>query len=127
MIELIVALLRGLLHDLFVGRSTTGRVTHGTTETKPTALDKIRERARSSGLLLLVGCLAVAGCGQTEVVVATLHPVEDTTKGWCRVAQDEVRVIVEGTETIGVVSPAGGYYLVHETDLRALVKLLKEK
>jgi len=38
------------------------------------------------------------------------------------VAQAEVRVILDGTDTIGVVSPAGGYFLIHEADLRALLK-----
>lgn len=122
MIELLVALIRGLLHDLFVGESTTGKTTSGSTELRPTPIAEIRERARRSGLLLLVGCLAVAGCGQTEVVVATLHPVEDTTKGWCRVAQDEVRVIIEGTGEIGTIRPAGGYFIIHEADLKTLLK-----
>jgi hypothetical protein len=99
----------------------TGRVTYGNLEQPTTDLDRVRERARRSGLLGLV-VVVLGGCATREVVVATMHPVDDQTQGFPRVAQAEVRVILDGTDTVGVVSPAGGYFLIHEADLRALLK-----
>lgn len=99
----------------------TGRVTYGNLEQKPTDVERVIARARRSGLLGLV-VVVLGGCATREVVVATMHPVDDQTKGFPRVAQAEVRVILDGTDTIGVVSPAGGYFLIHEADLRALLK-----
>lgn len=107
-------------------QKTTGSVSHGNTKLVPTPVDELKEKARRSGLLGLV-VLLLCGCGTTHVVVATLHPVEPETAGWPRVAQDEVRVLLDGTDKIGVVSPAGGYFLVHESDLKGLLRAAAEK
>jgi hypothetical protein len=66
----------------------TGRVTYGNLEQPTTDLDRVRERARRSGLLGLV-VVVLGGCATREVVVATMHPVDDQTKGFPRVAQSE--------------------------------------
>ena len=120
LLAFLVAVVREVLAAL-AARKTTAEVTHGTTALDATPLPKIFERARRSGLLLVVGAIAVAGCGSTHVVVATLHPVEDATKGWPRIAQDSVKVVLDGSGTIGEISPAGGYFLIHEADLKALL------
>jgi hypothetical protein len=121
----ILGFLASLLAEVFRSAwktpAETARVTHGNTVVPATDIERVRARAKTAGLLgLLVAILG--GCGHTEIVVATLHPVEDATKGWPRVAQDSVTVVLDGTETIGTVAPAGGYFLIHETDLRALLK-----
>lgn len=114
-------LVADILRGAWSTQRETGKVTYGTTPIPTTDLDRVRERARRSGLLGVV-VVILTGCASREIVVATLHPVEDATKGWPRVAQAEVRVVLDGSDTIGTVSPAGGYFLVHETDLRALLK-----
>jgi hypothetical protein len=121
----IMAFLAKLLADILGmaldKQKTTGSVSHGTHELHATPVDELKEKARRSGLLGVV-VLLLCGCGTTHVVVATLHPVEPQTAGWPRVAQDEVRVLLDGTDKIGVVSPAGGYFLVHEADLKGLLR-----
>jgi len=121
-ISFIVKLLVEILRDVLAMQSHRGSVSNGSTPLSATPKETLLERGRRSGLLLFIALLPAFGCGQTEVIVATLHPVEDATKGWPRVAQDEVRVILDGSGRIGVVRPAAGYFLVHESDLKGLLR-----
>jgi len=125
LVGLITDLVAKVLGIAFEKQKTTGEVTHGNTELTATPVDELKEKARRSGLLCLL--VLLCGCGTTKVVVATLHPVEPATAGWPRVAQDEVTVILDGTDKIGVVKPAAGYFLVHEADLKGLLRALSEK
>jgi hypothetical protein len=49
------------------------------------------------------------------------------TKGWPRVAQNEVQVVLDQTGKQGVLKNSAGYFLVHESDLRAMLKALDQK
>lgn len=120
-LDFLATLLAGVIRSAWYAPDKTARVTYGTVPIPPTDMERVRARAKAAGLLgLLVAILG--GCGHTEIVVATLHPVDDATKGWPRIAQPSVTVVIDGTGTIGTVAPAGGYFLVHESDLRALLK-----
>lgn len=121
-VAVLVAIVREVLGWLATRPSVTAEVQHGKTPLDATPLAAVLERGRRSGLLLVLACAAIGGCGTSHVVVATLHPVEDQTKGWPRVAQHSVTVVLDGTSTIGTVEPAAGYFLIHEADLKALLK-----
>jgi hypothetical protein len=121
-VAVLAAIVREVLAWIATRPSVTAEVQHGKTPLAATPLAKVIDRGRRSGLLLLVACAAIGGCGASHVVVATLHPVEDQTHGWPRVAQNSVTVLLDGTSTIGTVEPAAGYFLIHEADLKALLK-----
>ena len=73
-------------------------------------------------------CFLVAvGCSSSDVILGTLHPVDGMTKGWPRVAQNEVQVLLDQTGKQGVLKNSAGYFLVHESDLRAMLKALDQK
>lgn len=73
--------------------------------------------------ILLAG---TAGCslfrGQTEVIYSRATRAKEEAQGHLRLAENAVRVNVAGTERVGTLSPAGGYYLIHEDDLVAFVR-----
>lgn len=71
--------------------------------------------------------LGVAGCSTPEVILGTMHPVDGLTKGFPRVAQDEVEVLIDQTGKRGVLKNSAGYFLIHESDLRAMLKALDVK
>ena len=121
----IIAFLSKLLTDVLSmvlsKPKVTGTIKHGKNTLIETPADELAEKARRSGLLLLLALLCLGGCGTTHVVVATVYPAEDVPSGWPRVAQDEILVILDDG-TIGTVKGAAGYRIVHDTDLKALVK-----
>jgi len=115
LLSVIVAIIKEVLLS-----QRSGSVQHGSTPLEETPMQQVLDRAKRSGLLLLL--VILCACQSREIVVATLHPVEDATKGWPRVAQDEVTVILDGSGTVGTIAPAGGYFIVHESDLKALLQ-----
>jgi len=124
--EIISMFLAELAKLIFTTPKTIGGFTHGGMELKPTPIEDVINRAKKNGLLVLLIILTLSSCAQTKVVVSTMYPVDDTTKGWPRIAQDEVQVIINGSNEIGTLAPAGGYFLVHEKDLKALLKAAAE-
>ena len=122
-VSMFLAELAKLIHTT---PKTIGGFTHGEMELKPTPIEEVINRAKKNGLLILLIVLSLSSCAQTKVVVSTMYPVDDTTKGWPRIAQDEVQVIINGSNEIGTLSPAGGYFLIHEKDLKALIKAAAE-
>jgi len=120
----LTALLASIVSRLIAWIASTpresGTLTYGNSKPPPVSLDLLRERGRKSGLVLSL-VFVLSSCATREVVVASLYPVDDTTKGFPRLAENEVRVLIEGTDKVGTLRPAGGYFLVHETDLRAIL------
>lgn len=123
-IAAIVSVFGDLLGGLLSAPGTTGKVSSGSAPLLPSPISDVHARARRVGLLL---CLAtvLGGCGvferKTEVVVATMFPVEDWPGGWPILAQGEVRVILKDG-TIGTIKDAGGMMLVHPADMATLIK-----
>lgn len=66
------------------------------------------------------------GCGTTEILLASYHPSSELTKGLPRLAQNEVKVIIDQSEKVGEVSGVAGYFLVPESELLPLLKAAKE-
>ena len=128
MISAIIAAILKVFGDLLGGLlsapGTTGKVSSGTSPLLPSPISDVQARARRAGLLLCVATV-LGGCGvferKTEVVVATMFPVDDWPGGWPILAQGEVRVILKDG-TIGTIKDAGGMALVHVADLRAMLK-----
>ena len=124
LIGFLTALLRGLLEVVLSTPKATGRTVSGSALGVPTTPEsELRKRAKASGLMLVLVFAAIS-CGTTKVVVATGFPVDEATEGWPRIAQDEVKVLLKDG-TIGTISPAGGYRVIHDADLRGLLKMSK--
>lgn len=68
-------------------------------------------------MISLPGCLERG----TEIQYAQLANKSKRLKGAMKIAQDKVKVTVEGTTKVSEFSPAAGYYMVHVDDLDALV------
>lgn len=113
-----------LLGPLLAAPATTGRLAPGTLPLQPSPLADIHARARRAGLLLLVASV-LGGCGvferRKEIVVATLFPAEDMPGGFPILAQGTVTVILPDG-TLGTIENAGGMRLIHNADLKALLK-----
>lgn len=125
MIATILAFLSKFLTDILTTLlskpKVTGSTAHGKNPLVETPADDLADRARRSGLLGLVALLCLSGCGTTHIMVATLYPKEDAPGGWPRLAQEEVQVIMDDG-TVGTLKGAEGYRLIHDADLKALLK-----
>jgi len=80
-------------------------------------------------LILMICSLASAGClTRTKILYARATRLPEETKGLMRLAVDHVEVNVIGDDGIGIFSTVnpGGYVLIHEQDLAAFVRAVKE-
>lgn len=73
--------------------------------------------------LVLMSMISLTGCLErgTEIQYSQLANKSKRLKGAMKVAQDKVKVTVEGTTKVSEFSPAAGYYMVHADDLDVLV------
>ena len=78
--------------------------------------------------ILLVASLLIsmAGCCKTQIVRTSLTPIPESIDNILFVAAGEpIRVGIEGSEEYITVD-VDGYYLIHISDLRAMVNVLKK-
>lgn len=95
-----------------------GRIASGQMRLIPSSKADVDARAKAAGILSIAAvAVFLSGCGQTEIVLSTLYPIDDLPGGWPRLAQGEARVIL-ADGTIGVVKDVGGLVLVHPSDLK---------
>ena len=125
LVKLLTAILGDLLKTLWTTPSMVGHTVGGNMPLKATDNDTLLKRARMSIMLVMV-CIAMS-CAQKEIVVVSIFPVEDETKGFVQLAQDEVTVIVSGTTEIGTMKGVGGYFIVSPSSMKGFIKLLEEK
>lgn len=75
---------------------------------------------------LVSACLLIPGCAgfgkETRVLVATAGPPHPELAGRVRLLESSVRVRVEGSEDVATLEPAAGFFVVHESDLAALLR-----
>ena len=76
-------------------------------------------------MILMLVCLTCMGCfAKTEVLYARATKVPENLNGIMRLADRKVRVVVEGSDRVGVfktIDPQG-YMLIHEADLSRLIE-----
>lgn len=76
-------------------------------------------------MILTLVCLTCMGClTRTEVLYARATKVPDNVTGVMRLADRKVRVVVEGSDRVGIfktIDPQG-YMLIHEADLSRLIE-----
>lgn len=121
MIQVLLAFVSSLLRELLtafaVMPAEKGRVVSGQMRLESSRKEDVDRRAKAAGILVVVAILVLSGCGQTEIVLSTLYPLEDLPGGWPRLAQGEARVIL-ADGTVGIVKDVGGMVLVHPSDLK---------
>lgn len=122
MTSFFLSLIRELMSLLLTMPATKGKIVSGTVVLESTPRDKVLERARRAGLLLL--CLLLSSCGQTEIVVSRLFPIEDWPGGFPMLAEGSARVMLQDG-TVGTLKDAGGLLLVHPADVKALISAAK--
>lgn len=69
-------------------------------------------------LISTVGCLG----DKTEIQYSSLVKSKELLNGSMKIAQNKVRVSIEGTDKVSEFSPAAGYYMVHRDDLEFMVE-----
>jgi hypothetical protein len=67
----------------------------------------------------------MTSCGSSRVLYVGLRPSIDPAPGIPRLAEDKVTCAAPDG-TIFTLENAGGYYLVHESDLQVLLELAKK-
>lgn len=73
-------------------------------------------------ILLLCLTVGAVSCTQKQILLASYHPPSELTKGLPRLAQDQVLVLIEGTNEVGELDRAAGLYLISESELKVLLK-----
>ncbi len=78
---------------------------------------------KASIVLALLALLCSCGT-KSDIIYSRSTKAPEETRGMLRIAQNSVRANVTGTDHASEfeLDPAGGYYIVHETDLAQLVR-----
>lgn len=94
---------------------------------KDPTVDSLEKRLRKTmGALAVAGVLLLPGCAsKVDILYARASKRPEETNGFLRMAQDEARVNVVGTDTAAEMSGLAGYLLLHEQDVAALVRAAK--
>lgn len=78
-------------------------------------------------MFLLSLTLLLSSCASDRLVVSRISPHPLETKGAIRLAQDSVDVYVDGDDKVIEATGMANYILIHESDLSALIKRVKER
>lgn len=75
-------------------------------------------------LIMMILSISIVGClgDKTEIEYSSMVKPKALLNGSMKIAQNEVKVSIEGTDKVSKFSPAAGYYMVHREDLEFFVE-----
>ena len=74
-------------------------------------------------LITLILLISIPGCfaDKTEIVYSSLSKKGTLLNGAMKIAQNKVKVSIDGSDKVSDFSPAAGYYMLHKDDLEFMV------